>query len=147
CHGLLAATKEAAALGISSPLMSASSLMSAHGVALATAVAVSGTVILIALRRQKPVSLSAATVPAPPPWRHLRSCMSSSEERKRARATRKKKKRVQFAAEVVEFDLGSSAEDHSRAERRRGGEGPEASRMPANRAALYDGILRDRGMQ
>ncbi|XP_065025566.1 uncharacterized protein LOC135650235 [Musa acuminata AAA Group] len=127
--------------------MSASSLMSAHGVVLATAVAVSGTVILIALRRQKPFSLPSATDPAPPPWLHLRSCMSSSEERKRARANRKKKKRVQFAAEVVEFDLGSSAEDHSLGERRRGGEGLEASRMPANRAALYNGILRDRGMQ
>ncbi|CAL9101949.1 hypothetical protein MUK42_25674 [Musa troglodytarum] len=129
-------------------MSSSPSLITSHGVALATAVAVSGAMILLAICRQKPFSAALNRSPTPP-WCHPRSCMSSSEGRKRERANRKqqRKKRVQFAAEVEE--LGGSSHDETAAELARPprAERQEARGMPANRVALYNGILRDRVMQ
>ncbi|EHA8588047.1 hypothetical protein COCNU_scaffold003993G000050 [Cocos nucifera] len=103
--------------------------------------AVSGTVILLALCRQWPFPARQC---------NLRSCISS-EERKRERPSSKKKKRVRFAAQVVELlgetSRSSDEEDlatlppesvQSEEEVRRG------RGMPANRVALYNGILQDR---
>ncbi|CAD5186547.1 uncharacterized protein LOC135651471 [Musa acuminata AAA Group] len=129
-------------------MSSSSSLITSHGVALATAVAVSGAVIILAICRQKPFS-AAVNRSSTPPWCHPRSCVSSSEGRKRERANGKqqRKKRVQFAAEVEE--LGGSSRNETAAEvpRPPRGERREARGMPANRVALYNGILRDRVMQ
>lgn len=60
----------------------------------------------------------------------------------------KKKKRVQFASEVVEFYFSSSNEaaEAEEAEEAEAEDRLPARRMPANREALYKGILRDREM-
>ncbi|RWW31025.1 hypothetical protein GW17_00004371 [Ensete ventricosum] len=127
-------------------MSSSSSLITSHGLALATAVAVSGAVILLAVCRPKHFS-AALDRSSTPPWCHPRSCMSSSEGRKREKANGKqqRRKRVQFAAEVEE--LGGSSRNETPAELARSPRGErrgEARGMPANRVALYNGILRDR---
>ncbi|XP_065047601.1 uncharacterized protein LOC135678578 [Musa acuminata AAA Group] len=131
--------------------------MTSHGVALATAVAVSGTVILIALCRQKPFSVSAGAGAAAadrnstPPWHHLRSCISfSGKTGNRTKKQQRQKKRVQFAAEVAEFSCSEppAAEEENQEQEAAEEERPRAPRgMPANRVALYNGILQDRLMQ
>ncbi|KAI8570739.1 hypothetical protein RHMOL_Rhmol01G0059800 [Rhododendron molle] len=131
-----------------------SSILNSQGVVLATAMAVSGTVILLALRLQKsfPAAQFQSSSPQLP-----RSCISSDGKKRE-----KKKKRVQFAEDVVDpvgnsdefrrqhntvaatttnsdgLDSNSSSKEERR-ERKR-----EVRGMPANRAALYNGILRDR---
>ncbi|XP_010907272.1 uncharacterized protein [Elaeis guineensis] len=121
-----------------------SSLMGPHGVALATAMAVSGTVVLLAVCRQWPFPARQC---------NLRSCISS-EERKRERASSKKKKKVRFAAQVVELLGETSGSSDEEAEEELATLPPELVRseeevrrgrgMPANRVALYNGILQDR---
>ncbi|KAE9462698.1 hypothetical protein C3L33_05381, partial [Rhododendron williamsianum] len=130
-----------------------SSILNSQGVVLATAMAVSGTVILLALRLQKsfPAAQFQSSSPQLP-----RSCISSDGKKRE-----KKKKRVQFAEDVVdpvgnsdEFrrqhnntvaaatnsdGLDSNSSSKEERERKR-----EVRGMPANRAALYNGILRDR---
>ncbi|XP_020549656.1 uncharacterized protein LOC110012002 [Sesamum indicum] len=129
-----------------------SSILSSQAMVLATAMAVSGTVILLAFRLQKSPStphFPLLSQPLPP------SCIISSEEGKRKE---KKKKRVHFAEDVVD-PIGNSDEyrklrscsSHAIATNnpnfikysntKKGGKVEE---MPANRVALYNGILRDR---
>ncbi|KAJ6731932.1 TRANSMEMBRANE PROTEIN [Salix purpurea] len=137
-----------------------SSSLCSQGVVLATAMAVSGTVILLAFRLQKTL-LPSDQFPGDhhqipeSSQQALRSCMSSEGKRKG-----KKKKTVHFAEDVA--DPGGDGEEF----RRQHGavfrsQNPSSSsstsaefmksgqkrRMPANRAALYNGILRDRGVQ
>ncbi|CAM8979756.1 unnamed protein product [Rhodiola kirilowii] len=132
-----------------------SSILSSQGVVLATAMAaVSTTVILLAFRHQK-----FAHTPRP--------CLSSDGKR------RKKNKRVHFAEDVVEpsgdsvefrkrhrkiitsantqpspdSDSNSNCSDYDVGGRRAasGGKGEgKITGMPANRVALYNGMLRDR---
>ncbi|XP_052198499.1 uncharacterized protein LOC127805772 [Diospyros lotus] len=123
-----------------------SSILTSQGVVLATAMAVSGTVILLALRLQK--SFPAAAPPTPRP------CISSASEGKKR--FKKKKKRVHFAKDVV--DPAGNSEEFRRqhghgnsgggfsvnSAPKKGQNGKEIKGMPANRAALYNGILRDR---
>uniref|UniRef100_A0A7N0ZTI2 Uncharacterized protein n=1 Tax=Kalanchoe fedtschenkoi TaxID=63787 RepID=A0A7N0ZTI2_KALFE len=129
-----------------------SSILSSQSVVLATAMAaVSGTVILLALRHQK-----IAHAPRP--------CLAPDGKR------RKKNKRVHFADDVVE-PAGDGVEfrkRHSRAPASASSSHPPPSNlnscdggggrggvsggereggitgMPANRVALYNGMLRDR---
>ncbi|KAK8660886.1 hypothetical protein V6N13_051794 [Hibiscus sabdariffa] len=106
----------------------------------ATAMAVSGTVILLAFRLQKSSPLDQ--IHNPPTEQVLRSCISSGGRKKNT----KNKKKVQFAEDVMdpgELRLGndSSPSKVNKFGGRNGGE------MPANRVALYNGILRDRGVQ
>ncbi|XP_058201315.1 uncharacterized protein LOC131316059 [Rhododendron vialii] len=133
-----------------------SSILNSQGVVLATAMAVSGTVILLALRLQKsfPAAQFQSSSPQLP-----RSCISSDGKKRE-----KKKKRVQFAEDVVDpvgnsdkfrrqhnnnnnttttttnseglYSNSSSKEEREKKREVRG--------MPANRVALYNGILRDR---
>ncbi|KAF2318052.1 hypothetical protein GH714_041384 [Hevea brasiliensis] len=130
-----------------------SSMLCSQGLVLATAMAVSGTVILLALRLQK--SLSASLLPIdqiPESSRQvLRSCISSEGK--------KKKKRVHFAEDVVDprgngeefrrqrgtIVLGKNSSSPSKFKKIGGAAGDAKGRgMPANRVALYNGILRDR---
>ncbi|XP_074556258.1 uncharacterized protein LOC141812085 [Curcuma longa] len=115
------------------------SFISSHGLALATAVAVSGTVILIALYWRKSISMSTdAALP------------SSAGDRNKKQQRRKK--RVRFAEEVAGFDATSRREENSagRGRRRRAAtavaEECRRMEMPGNREALYRGILRERMM-
>ncbi|XP_072960816.1 uncharacterized protein [Typha angustifolia] len=130
-------------------------VMGSHGLALAaTAMAVSGTVVLIALCRNKPLLFHSLFTPLdginpPSQSRNLRPCISS-EKRKRERARNKSKKRVHFADEVAELELDKKADNevklvhYSRNRQVEETQIGRISRMPANRAALYNGILRDR---
>ncbi|XP_028753850.1 uncharacterized protein LOC114713386 [Neltuma alba] len=136
-----------------------SSVMGSQGVVVATAMALSGTVILIALRLQKslpPLHTPLSSSPI------LRSCISSAERKKGQKKKKKKTKRVHFAEDVVdsrrdgsEFRrkhrvsnssvVYSNSETKMRAENCNGA--AEIRGMPANRVALYNGILRDRVAQ
>ncbi|EYU23013.1 hypothetical protein ABFS82_11G044900 [Erythranthe guttata] len=131
------------------------SILSSQGVVLATAVAVSGaTVILLAIRLQKsPPSTHHHFPLLPPPSRG--GAISSDEKMKKEKKNKKKKKRVHFAEDVVD-PVGNSDEYrklHSNKYlnlnlnlnklpllKKNG----KIEEMPANRMALYNGILRDR---
>ncbi|XP_020228000.1 uncharacterized protein LOC109809173 [Cajanus cajan] len=111
-----------------------SSMISAQGVAVATAMAVSGTVILLALRLQK-----GGEFPLGPPV--LRSCISSGGKKSK----KKKKKRVHFAEDVVEscrdaHELRTKIHSFN-PQTPSNSNGPP---IPPNRLALYNGMLRDR---
>ncbi|KAL5769002.1 hypothetical protein ACOSP7_015560 [Xanthoceras sorbifolium] len=139
-----------------------SSMLSSQGVVLATAMAVSGTVILLALRLQKSsqtTQYSIDQIPRESAEQVLRSCISSDENK---REKKKKKKRVHFAEDVV--DPRGNGEEFRRQHGSRktsssSSSSPSSSTslnlsspaqfkksggMPANRVALYNGILRDR---
>ncbi|KAJ7978921.1 Cytochrome P450 family protein [Quillaja saponaria] len=132
-----------------------SSIISSQGMALATAMAVSGTVILLAFRRQKSFPATQFPVGENPQSspQILRSCISS--ERKK-----KKNKRVHFAEDVM--DPSGNGEEFRRQhaitnnnclqysiakpkvkKKNNGGNGKNRG-IPENRVALYNGILRDR---
>ncbi|KAJ4958394.1 hypothetical protein NE237_025505 [Protea cynaroides] len=70
-----------------------SSILSSQGMVLATAMALSGTIILLAFCRQKPLHQTSDSSP-----RILRSCISSDGKKR----DKNKKKRVHFAADVVD---------------------------------------------
>ncbi|XVE71453.1 hypothetical protein DITRI_Ditri10aG0151800 [Diplodiscus trichospermus] len=135
----------------------ASSILSSQGVVLATAMAVSGTVILLAFRLQK--SFPFDHIPQPS-QQSLRSCISSEGRN----GEKKKKKKVHFAEDVM--DPRGDGEEFRRkmknTVRMGGNNSPSALNsapkfkksgggkdrgMPANRVALYNGILRDRVVQ
>ncbi|KAG2718758.1 hypothetical protein I3760_03G235600 [Carya illinoinensis] len=142
-----------------------SSMISPQGVVLATAMAVSGTVVLLVLRLQKSLPTTQFPVDqvprSSPPI--LRPCIFSSTEGKKREKKKKKKKRVQFAEDVVDpsgdgkeyrrqhdainscssYSSSSSATPTKLGKSSRG----ETKGMQANRLALYNGILRDRGVQ
>ncbi|KAK2965972.1 hypothetical protein RJ640_010020 [Escallonia rubra] len=132
--------------------MSSSSMCPSNGVVFATAMAVSGTVILLAMRLQKSLTTTTTATttqflispvqqpPAP------RSCISPD-----GRKREKKKKKVRFAQDVADTK-GSSEEfrrrlrtinetssSHSSLKN-----GRKMRDMPANRMALYNGMLKDR---
>ncbi|CAJ1975473.1 unnamed protein product [Sphenostylis stenocarpa] len=133
-----------------------SSTITSQVVVLATAMAVSGTVIYHALRLQR--SFLATQFPvheiSQPSTPVLRSCISTAAGNK---GEKKKKKRVHFADDVV--DLCGDGEEFRRKQRvlrnsscsrpesifQKNCDGKSDVRgMSANRVALYNGILRDR---
>ncbi|XP_047076606.1 uncharacterized protein LOC124686750 isoform X1 [Lolium rigidum] len=131
---------------------SSSSAASMGALAAATAMAVSGSLVLFSLRRfAKP----ASEEPASP----LRSCLASSGTYYVAaaavpkRARRKGEKRVRFAEGVV--DNEGAAPPVRRSPSPPPAPAPEPTcrttdvaghRMPANREALYRGMLRERSV-
>ncbi|KAI4376668.1 hypothetical protein MLD38_014406 [Melastoma candidum] len=132
--------------------------LTSQGMVLATtaAMAVSGTVILLALRLHHR-TLSSDSRFHPPPEALLRPCISSSDERRSSRGDNKskkknkKKKRVRFADDVS--DPGSVVDSNSNSDNNRSGgnlatsSGDKVRGIQANRMALYNGIVRDRVIQ
>ncbi|XP_012073193.1 uncharacterized protein LOC105634863 [Jatropha curcas] len=125
--------------------------LSSQGLVLATAMVVSSTVLFLAFTKQK-TDLQPQTsknLDSQSPTQSLRSCLLSSEEKKREK--KKNKKRVKFAENVK--DTKRNGEDYRR---KKGKENSTTKfdricrneipgiEMPANRIALYNGILRDR---
>ncbi|KAI4355742.1 hypothetical protein L6164_004488 [Bauhinia variegata] len=115
------------------------------------AMLISSTVIYIAFYWQKAsptFQLSGNSNSQEPNKQVLRSCLFT-EEKKRER--KNKKKKVKFAENVKEESVIQATEEHKEEQRKPKrvsrscrNEIPEIRRMPANRIALYNGILRDR---
>ncbi|KQK17757.1 uncharacterized protein LOC100835368 [Brachypodium distachyon] len=134
----------------SSAAAAGSALGGSHaGLALAaTAMALSGTLVLFNLCRAKPPHLAdigSAAPASPAPVARLRPCLSSSSEKRRKREKARRSgsmtKRVRFADDVV--DNGPAAAARAAPEPSCRG---AVSAMPANREALYRGMLRGRSM-
>nr|XP_043625284.1 uncharacterized protein LOC122596725 [Erigeron canadensis] len=130
-----------------------SSILASNGMVLATAMAaVSGTVLLLAFHLQKPPSTAAQFSAI----HHPRPCISS-DGKKRG----KKNKKVHFAEDVME-PSGNGEEFRKRLqskiivqkrtfssklkEERGEKKIKNHEAIPANRMALYSGIIRDRGV-
>nr|CAB3468345.1 unnamed protein product [Digitaria exilis] len=140
------------------PSSSSASAGASHaGLAIAaTAMALSGTLVLYSLCRtnKQPDLVPAASdtdAAGSPSSPRLRPCLSSSEKRKkREKARQGSKKRVRFAADVVDngaASVSSSPRTAAAAARREEAEPSCAvAAMPANREALYRGMLRGRSM-
>ncbi|XP_059637965.1 uncharacterized protein LOC132279913 [Cornus florida] len=124
--------------------MASSMLSGSQGVVLATAMAVSGTVILLAFGLQKSSTQFAIKIPIPHSSSQpiLRSCISS-DGRKREK---KKKKRVQFAEDVAEPSGNSEEYRRQHTSTSRLMKDENEGKIPPNRMALYNGILRDRAV-
>ncbi|KNA19326.1 hypothetical protein SOVF_062590 [Spinacia oleracea] len=124
-----------------------SSVMSSQSVILTTAMAVSGAVIFLSLTcmRNLPINHqnSDSKQQTHLPNSCLRSCLSSDDKNKK-----RKNKRVKFADNVKdhksELTRIISGKKEKKVEIIDDKKIPEIRRMPANRAALYQGILRDR---
>ncbi|RDY04157.1 hypothetical protein CR513_12156, partial [Mucuna pruriens] len=102
-----------------------------QGILLTTAMLLSTSLLYVAFSRQKTTpsfQIHHSNKPT------LRSCLYS-EEKKRER---KKKKKVKFAENVKEGREQKRVTSNCRDET------SESGGMPANRMALYNGILRDR---
>ncbi|CAL4970748.1 unnamed protein product [Urochloa decumbens] len=132
-----------------------SSMGGSLALAAATAVAFSGSLVIFSLCRAHLSPHGAEPGPAGP----LRPCLSSSEKRRRrgrVRRSSKAEKRVRFAADVVDNEgaprptrhpaaAAASSESASASATCRGAAAESDDRMmPANREALYRGMLRDR---
>uniref|UniRef100_A0A453NR99 Uncharacterized protein n=4 Tax=Triticinae TaxID=1648030 RepID=A0A453NR99_AEGTS len=139
--------------------MSSSSSSSMGALAAATAMALSGSLVLFSLRRFAKPSLDD-DAPASDDPASLRPCLSSSssspEKRQRGGKLRRKgEKRVRFAEGVIDNEgappaaRSSSSPPPAPAAAEptcRGSVTGSDHRMPANREALYRGMLRDRSV-
>ncbi|KVI01319.1 uncharacterized protein LOC112501263 [Cynara cardunculus var. scolymus] len=132
-----------------------SSIFASNGMVLATAMAaVSGTVLLLAFRLQKQPTTAVAGAAKFSVTHHPRPCISIDGKKK----VKKKKKKVHFAEDVME-PSGNGEEFRKRLQSKNFNKmrtssslfkdegGKKKIVMPANRMALYAGILRDRGVQ
>ncbi|KAL2242691.1 uncharacterized protein LOC105158387 [Sesamum indicum] len=136
-----------------------SSMLTSQGLVLATAMAVSaGTLLLFDLFRDKsfppptsPIPGNQVSNPHDDQKQALKSCLSSGSKKREKEEKNQKKKRVKFADDVK--DTKGNGELYRRGRHRQRAEiqsnccGNEVlgwRKMPANRAALYSGILRDR---
>ncbi|KAL1195324.1 hypothetical protein V5N11_013726 [Cardamine amara subsp. amara] len=122
-------------------------LSCSHGVVIATAMVFSSTALFLAISRQ----FSGNQTSEVEDQSIIRSCLSSEVKRKQRK--QKKKKKVKFAENVKE-PKGNGEEYRKREYLRRIVPEPMIkpektnsvcrNDMPANRIALYNGILRDR---
>lgn len=150
-----------------SPSSSSSSMGGSLALAAATAVAFSGSLVIFSLCR---AHLSHAADPEPEhetemeeaaPEHPLRPCLSSPERRTRGgKAKARRRKRVRFAPDVVDNEgappprptrsspspaaAAAASPSSSAASTCRDAAGSTDRMMPANREALYRGMLRDR---
>ncbi|TVU32961.1 hypothetical protein EJB05_24728 [Eragrostis curvula] len=127
-------------------MSSSSSMGGSLALAAATAVAFSGSLVIFSLCR---THMSGAASPSSPTEPSLRPCLSSSEKRRRggkSAARRKAEKRVRFAADVIDNEGAPRPARASPAAATSSSSCRDAAeeRMPANREALYRGMLRDR---
>ncbi|KAH9323982.1 hypothetical protein KI387_043923 [Taxus chinensis] len=113
------------------------------GMGILTVIMVSGGVALLVLGRHKLPELNLIK-PIPSKSFSGRSCLSSANNLRR----KKNKKRVRFAAEVVEHDQIQQKQKQKIRESsipaNNGRPVEERSSIPANRLALYNGMLRYR---
>ncbi|MED6143596.1 hypothetical protein PIB30_007541 [Stylosanthes scabra] len=114
-----------------------------QGIVFTTAMVLSSTVLYLAFSRHKNTLHHS-----PQSNNHvLRSCLSSEQKKRQRKLSNKKKnKRVQFAENIVEI-IERSEEEEERNWKRvasRSSNCRNVPEMPANRIALYNGILRDR---
>ncbi|MFS7982191.1 hypothetical protein Hanom_Chr10g00959861 [Helianthus anomalus] len=134
-----------------------SSILASNGMVLATAMAaVSGTVLLLAFHLQKQPD-AAGHFSIIHHHHHPRPCISSDGKKRE-----KKNKKVHFAEDVME-PSGNGEEFRKRLQSKNLGQNRTFSStlkveggqkkivrnyegLPANRLALYSGILRDRGV-
>ncbi|KAJ4718387.1 Cytochrome P450 family protein [Melia azedarach] len=122
-----------------------SSMINSQAVVLATAMVVSSTFLFLAFSKPKTDSSPQNHDSLVPQEKTLRSCLYS-EEKKRQR--KKQKKRVHFA-ENVKDTAGNGKEYRNLMNKKFTNTVDRICRneipgIPANRAALYNGILRDR---
>ncbi|WVZ77443.1 hypothetical protein U9M48_025307 [Paspalum notatum var. saurae] len=138
---------------MSSSSSSSSSMGGSLALAAATAVAFSGSLVIFSLCRAH-LSHGAEAERSPPPEHALRPCLSSSDKRRRRRRA---EKRVRFAADVVDNEgaprparlstsppAAAAPSSSSSSCRDAAGSEDRMMMMPANREALYRGMLRDR---
>ncbi|KAJ9190037.1 hypothetical protein P3X46_001273 [Hevea brasiliensis] len=131
--------------------------LTSQGVVFATAMVVSSTVLFLAFSKQKNFPELFKNHDSQSPIQNLRSCLRSSEEGKKRDKKKKKKKSVKFAENVKdtkgngdeyrrekEKSLFANQEKEKSITRICRNEIPGTHGMPANRIALYNGILRDR---
>ncbi|RZC71185.1 hypothetical protein C5167_034350 [Papaver somniferum] len=117
------------------------SIMSSQGLALVTAMAISGSLVLITLYKQKTLADQNSKANA----RTLRPCLSSD---KNTREKKKKKKKVRFADDVVvrvvtdDKDISSETSSNNRDYQFK--DRGICAATHTNRCSLYQGILRDR---
>ncbi|XP_004303312.1 PREDICTED: uncharacterized protein LOC101299686 [Fragaria vesca subsp. vesca] len=109
-----------------------SSVLSSQGLVLATAMAISSTLVFLAFSRKQTLPEPQNTTKQSPT---LRSCLSSGDKKRD-----RKKKKVRFAENVEEEKMVERVTESSskRVER------SCRNQIPENQAALYSGILRDR---
>ncbi|RWR77389.1 hypothetical protein CKAN_00587300 [Cinnamomum micranthum f. kanehirae] len=121
------------------------SLLTSRGVVLATVMAVSSTLIFFALRGHKPFSPTQFDVGqnSSSMLQNLPSCISSDEKRRERR--KKKKKRVHFADDAIKAVAeNEKLTSEGNPTRELKSKKRQVRKLPANRMALYKGILRDR---
>ncbi|XP_076912148.1 uncharacterized protein LOC143570366 [Bidens hawaiensis] len=131
-----------------------SSILASNGMVLATAMAaVSGTVLLLAFRLKQPDAGDFSVIHHHH-HHHLRPCISSDGKKRE-----KKNKKVHFAEDVME-PSGNGEEFRRRLQSKSFGQNSSTLKdegvkrktvrnyegIPANRLALYSGMLRDRGV-
>ncbi|XP_038901306.1 uncharacterized protein LOC120088227 [Benincasa hispida] len=126
-----------------------SSILSSQGLVIATAMVVSSTALFLAFSNHHKIN------PIIPSISLLPSCFSSDEKKKEKKKQRRKKKKVRFAEDVKE-PKGNGEEYRREHDEKMGMEERKLTRtrtsncrneIPANRVALYNGILKDRSQR
>ncbi|XP_050383115.1 uncharacterized protein LOC126799896 [Argentina anserina] len=111
-----------------------SSVLSSQGLVLATAMAISSTLVFLAFSRKQTLPEPQIATNQTPT---LRSCLSSGDKKRD-----RKKKKVRFAENVEEKKILERVMESSSSSKRV--ERSCRNQIPENQVALYNGIRRDR---